>query len=64
MNNRTAHEIIKRVGLVRYKVAVSCGIHPTIFSDWLHDRREISREQLQRVEFYLQKFQNVTAETT
>jgi plasmid maintenance system antidote protein VapI len=48
--------IIERVGLKRYAVAMAVGINPVIFSDYLHNRRDLTPNQVFRLENYLGKF--------
>jgi len=59
MDNKIARSIIDEVGLKKGVVAVKCGIHPVIFSDWLNNRRILTPEQVNKITDYLNRFKEV-----
>jgi hypothetical protein len=53
MSNAEAMKIIEDVGLKKGSVAISCGLHPVKFSQFLSGTRELRPEQHERVTEYL-----------
>jgi len=63
MSNAEAKEIIEKIGIKRQVAAMKSMIHPTTFSGWLNNTKDLTPEQLQRVTKYLEHMKGAVLES-